>query len=215
MEIALPEDHPREVCLEVSTSSGSLPPPFARHRRLTLWGNGQLDLLEVQGYLPSYSRTNESGEWIDDLQLWSRHPGLAPQIRHLEVRAGRITLIDTAPLNSLTLAWQEQTASLSAGKARLQRWRPAGAAAAACLRAVWEAGWPILPEQIGSPAPGSRCDSLQFACRLAGKFYRRDINCYSYGAQPALRSQFERLRDTVGRELENLCSASASRDTRT
>lgn len=60
IKIGLPTEYPLQICLECRSGSGSLPPQGAWSRRTTLFGNGEIQSIEVKGYLPCYTVINDS-----------------------------------------------------------------------------------------------------------------------------------------------------------
>ncbi len=204
---ALTLDDPDEICLEIASSSGSLPPAYAWRNRRTLFGSGELQLLEVKGYLPHFTEVRD-GKLVSGLQLSSKNSHLAPRslLKDLVFTNGRLCIARTASLDHAAFTWTDEDGET--GSAKLTRVKSTHEVAAAVLKAVFEKGIWDFPEANDEIVyeTGGGDTTIVFACELDGVIFRKTVKDHFYAPDYLLVDRFREISRAVDEGLEKLHS---------
>jgi hypothetical protein len=201
MQFSLPGDRPDLICLEVSGSSGSLPPHAANSHSMTLFGDGFLHTIEVKGYLPAYTTILSTGEVVRGLDQWPDTSALNRAVQHLGLRDGRVCLTSHSSLGELVFSWMQEDGSV--GRAVVRRVCIKPDTLAPILAQIYP-GIIALPEQIGELATGCHTLDLRFCCQRNGVLFQKDISWLSYDCDPVQTAQFHALNNQIYEALVTL-----------
>lgn len=194
MKNKLTADQSRLVCMEATSRSGSLPPPYGWCKRFTLLKGGALYLYEVHGYLP-------------DISKWTEFKGLRELEDKVNFTDGRFYFTDDVDCCYVSFSWLDTSDYIGYG--RLIKVKLSVCEVQGLLNDVCINGGESFPEKsdVDNFSVGGGSSHLTFSCLRGSKLVTRELSSYDYEQNPE-KTKFNELERLIKYKLKSAISKS-------